>query len=318
MAKRLSIYSARIIQKKSKIDNPKDAFADQIGWRSQEIQAVIHRRIKTGEFDKQIAKWVDNRRFPLYRLSRAYYAGTLEAIGTQLHTGFSMGSLVALAKNPKGAVGVRSQVDVTLYPGRPRIPMHIEGGRQKAAAPWHYPPIKYVAVYGAKSKKHPVGFVRDPYGKWRGLRPSGYFWHKTGTLDQAYQQWLAEARLRPAKGDANLHLYGLEPIAAKQLAARFKKYKGTPAEALGRFSFRMPLEYPDLGSPVMNRIVRQAFITGRGSTYRVYKGLGQRNGAPTDVTRIAYPEFRRPWVSRFAAQMGLKQREAIRQLLKKW
>lgn len=314
MAKRLSISYARINQKKGKIDNPKDAFADQISWRSQEIQAVIQRRVKSGAFDKQIAAWLDRRTQPLYRLSRGYYAGTLEAIGRRLGKGFSM-NLEQMAAHPEGLVNSRAHEKLVFFPGKPSVNAEIRSGRErKSSIPWRYPPIKYVAIYGKDSKKHKPGALRDPYGKWKGMDRSKVFWRKTGTLEQAYHAWLADARLRQT-----LTPYGYEVVPPDRRALQLRKqYKGTPAETMGRFSFRLPLEYPDLGSPAMNRLVRQAFITGRGNTYRVYQGIGKRNGAPPDVTRIAYPEFRRPWVSRFAAQMGLKQREAIRQLLKKW
>ena len=329
MGKRIAISEATIRHALGLRDNPKDPFADKQKWSEQTLKLAIKRKVKSGEFSEQVAGFVTRKSYPVYRLSRGYYAATFETIERELQKGFSIGNLAKAARNPQGTTMVKRSTNAVILPGKPAEVVPIESGRTGSPTPWHNLPLRYIALAGARSKKFPPGYPKEPYGKWKGLPFSGYFWRKgkkgSSQLLKAYSSWLSKAHLRPTYDSSsdgyvgsNLEEYGLtwtQTGLRKTLQNSYKTMSGKP---LGRFEVELPLRYPDLRNDALNRLLRQSFITGRPNMYRVYQGIGQKGGAPTDVSRIAYPEFRRPWVARFAANMGRRHKVALKKAIKKW
>lgn len=330
MAKRISVNAASIRHALGLRENPNDAFADKQKWSEQNLKMIIKRKVKSGDFSKQVADFVTNRSYPLYRLSRGYYASTFETVERELQRGFSIGNLERAARHPQGSTLIKRTTKAVIMPGKPAETVPIESGRTGEPTPWHNLPLRYIALTGSRSKSALPGSKRVPYGKWKGLPFSSYFWRKaesagSSTLLKAYTGWLKTSRLRPYY-DAESGKYAISTLAdyglnwtqaalQKKLQSNYKSMAGKP---LGRFEVNLPLRYPDLHNAALNRLIRQAFITGRPNMYRVFQGIGVKGGAPTDVSRIAYPEFRRPWVSRFAANMGRRHKVAMKKAIKKW
>lgn len=329
MAKRIAVKAASIRHALGLRENPKDPFADKQKWSEQNLKLIIQRKVKSGDFSQQVARFVTNKSYPMYRLSRGYYASTFETIGKELNRGFSIGSMKQLALHPRAGKLINRITKAVILPGKPAETVPVQSGRTGEPMPWRSLPLRYVAVAGARSTKLPPGFPREPYGKWKGLPFSAYFWRKHGSagnaLLSAYTRWLESAHLRPSYDSAtdgyvgaNLADYGMgwsQSALAKKLQATYKPMAGKP---LGRFEVNLPLRYPDLHNAALNRLIRQSFISGRPNVFRVYQGIGKKDGAPTDVSRIAYPEFRRPWVARFAANMGRRHKAAMRKAIKQW
>lgn len=334
MAKRISVNATSIRHALGLRENPNDAFADKQKWSEQNLKMIIKRKVKSGDFSKQVADFVTRKSYPIYRLSRGYYASTFETVERELQRGFGIGNLERAAKHQQGSTLIKRTTKAIILPGKPAETVPVESGRTGEPTPWRNLPLRYIALTGPRSKKLPPGFPATPYGKWKGLPFSAYFWRKghkdiggagASTLLKAYSNWLNTAQLRPSYDPsidgytgANLAAYGLNWTQAalqKKLQSNYKSMAGKP---LGRFEVNLPLRYPDLHNAALNRLIRQAFITGRPNVYRVFQGIGVKGGAPTDVSRIAYPEFRRPWVSRFAANMGRRHKVAMKKAIKKW
>ena len=272
-----------------------------------EVVAQIRRNVKSGNAPQQITKFVDNSRSKIYEQAKAYYAGTLEAAGRFIHSGALVDRPVLLDSSRRQSVSRLYTVNVRSKGGLGSTEeVTMTSGRRKSEA-WKGLPLKYVAVRGRRSKA--PGEFYDPQGKWKGLPISKKFWRKTGILDEAYQAWLATNTPRTMF---------FERESTKTLSSKIEFISGPRDKGQNLWQSRMQIRFPDLGNPAMNAIFRRSFATLTPGKFRVYQrdGLGRKFGAPRDISRIAYPEYSRPILARFAAEMGRKHRAALVKLLK--
>jgi hypothetical protein len=120
------------------------------------------------------------------------------------------------------------------------------------------------------------------------------FWKKTGRLSSFYrQEIMADSRWKQLKNYYRGNRINLVPT----------RYRGAAARA-GRFNLLLP----GLPTPV-NRIIRESF--GRGRVLRD-RPMFDRDRAGQSLWRIQWPEWTRPWLSRYASTLGKRYRKALR------
>jgi hypothetical protein len=219
----------------------------------------------------------------------------------------------------------------------------LKSGRMNDVS-WRGLPKDYIAITRPKGGNSP-GSIKDPYGIWKGLpKPKGrpIFWKKTGRLGSTYSAWL-----KKYKGGLTLqsfsfgnpagNAYAFHPSREHFESGRKGKTQSTPLAmredsrvrigpsssvvTVGRgrslYSLEMRIKPPDMGNPALYFLLGGSFFSTRAQKYKVDTArLGKPRAAPLDVSRIAYPEFRRPILSRYAAQAGKKYREDLANFLK--
>lgn len=278
----------------------------------QELTAKIVRNANSLDPKGQVAKFIDQRKSLIYGLSRGYYAGTLETIGRFTRTGVKVNT--ATLRDPRKLQSVEREwnVDVGFKDSPiPRVERSVplQSGRT-SHTPWRGLPLKYIAISGPRSKQ--PGVMRDPYGKWQGLPRSSRFWVKTKKLQEAYGAWLAGYEPR----NPILHSFGSE--SKKVLISKIEDLTSPNRKRKRIWQTRLRLSFPSLGYPGLDKIIRESFVSTRPRLYRVYvrDGLGQLDKGEVSPDRLAYPEYSRPIIARFAAAMGKRQRAALVKLLK--
>ena len=296
-----------------------DSFKKFKGEMEQTAVAQFQKNVKSGKIDDQILKFVKNRQNAVYDLSAAYFTTNLKIINSMLKTGFPLSRqmlLSATRANPK-FYPIHEERTYLLGYGGLKEKVVIESGRQNAS-PWANLPMHYIAVRGKRSKA--PGSLINPYGKWKGL-PAGSgsigsdikppaFWLKNGVLREQYKKWI-RGWLAANNTAVSRVPWGWRE-AKKNIVEPTDKKKQL-------FSVQFAVKFPALGNPILDKLIRQSFATMRPTRHRVYvrNGLGELKGGPVSVDMLAYSEQSRPFVARLSAQMGRKQRAALKELMKR-
>lgn len=249
--------------------------------------ADIRPNSKLGSRMLQVVK---NRQLKTAKVASGYYAGMARAVGD---------ILVAPGITPydKEARKRRWSRTVPVSVGAPSPELiRLEPGRESVKA--------WLGLSPAYMKSE---------GRWRGLPISRSFWRKTGELSQAYLGWyLANlARLRDPGS------YLSDDITQQSLVKRDTFPGGqtylvplSKTQAIIRWRYR--IRYPSLNHPALDALLREAFLSGRAARRTGFKQVGTD---ATSVGRILYPEYSRPMLSRFAAAVGRREKQALRKLL---
>lgn len=269
-----------------------------------------------------LSRYVNERRKETSVIARTFYAGMLRTVEYILKdpSGATNGQLKSKPLNRRTVNLQRSiKMDVVNSATQSqyqKVILPLESGRTTQTS-WNELPSDYVAVFDPSKEKDgspqqiiaqaAKGQYRDPLRRWKGLPLSPMIWRKTGRTYKAYRAQLAKdwATVGASKR------YGLNK------PARILKKAGNGRE-ISTTSF--DIIYPTLGSAAMNRILRESFASGSPKRYGVRtEVLGKNagpNGGPTGVERMAYPEFKRPMLARFAAAAGRANRQALKNYLK--
>ena len=169
-------------------------------------------------------------------------------------------------------------------------------------------------------------------GFWKGYQKSKSFWRKTGKLSSAYDAWYAGAE--PRLTDPSKYISSLR----KTVQPNVKLTGGRPRLAHISFQITVPsLNMP--ANPLLNAALRASFLRGQAmdiSPPPVRKVLKRRvwvNGKGrttisatadrpftivdiTGLNRLHAPEYYRPFVRRYVAEMGKRYDATLKNVLK--
>lgn len=291
------------------------------------VRAGLKLNYKPNDPFGQVLQYTNSRAKEVYTRARRDYWKMLMGIQGFLDAGIQVSN--SQLSDPSKKLGYTAGIgDIKLSSGR------------LTPAPWKGLPKDYIAIRGYRRGR--VGEILDPRGIWAGLpKPRGrpVFWNKTGRLAAAYRAWLGSYRsmLSPESFGYSLgQTQFFDEIGSFERAEQGAKGAGKTTRSAntkfslnrmgsiatggrGRtlYSIKFKINPPPSRVPAIDTLLASSFISTRPGMFKVPASkLGKRGAAPTDISRIAYPEFRRPILSRYAAQAGKKYREDLANFLK--